>query len=52
LYKYGTLDTRYIDEIFDIGYQAALTQMDQIFAALNLAEDENSWRLQSAFSEN
>jgi len=52
LYKFGTLDTRYIDEIFNIGYQSALTKMDRIFAVLDLAEGENSWSLQDAFSEN
>lgn len=52
LYKYGLLDTRHIDEIFDIGYQTALTQMDKIFAISETAGDGVSTSLGSVFSEN
>ena len=52
LYKYGIFDTSQIDNIFNIGYQTALTQMDKIFAILNASEDGIATHLESAFSEN
>ncbi len=34
LYKIGLFDTRHIDEVFNIGYQTALSQMEIIYRAL------------------
>lgn len=33
-YKYGTFDTRYVDELYQIGYTTAIDQMEEMLRAL------------------